>query len=223
MKLYIDSCDILGIKQLNSMLEISGVTTNPSILAGASREPAETIEELSSVLDAGQKLFVQVIRTDFEGIMEEARIISSFHGGNTAVKIPATSEGYKAMRKCREEGIEVLATAIFSAEQGLLSAMNGAQYLAPYVNRMCNYTDGIAEVQCLMDMLDSSSLNSEIIAASFKNVNQLHALMASGIDAVTVPCELIFKMMGHVGTDEAVKGFSSVWHEAFGRDTLLKK
>ncbi len=28
---------------------------------------------------------------------------------------------------------------IYSADEAFLAAMNGADYLAPYVNRMCNY------------------------------------------------------------------------------------
>lgn len=222
MKLYIDSCDIRNIGILCGMLEISGVTTNPSIIASSGRKPEEVIRELCSILSPAQALFVQAVQTDFEGIMAEARQIAALRPANAFVKIPVTRDGLRAMRECRKEGIGVLATAIFSADQGMLAAMNGAGFLAPYVNRMCNYTDGIAEVCDLMAMLRKSSMDTEVLAASFKNVNQIHALMKAGIDAVTVPCDLIFKMIAHSGTDDAVDGFSKVWEKAYGRSTLFE-
>ena len=221
MNLYIDSSDTKKIAELNGMLEIAGVTTNPSILASSGKKAEDAIRGITALLKPEQKLFVQAVKTDYQGIMEEARRISSLRPDNSYVKIPVTSDGFKAMRQCHREGIKVLATAIFSAEQGMLAAMNGAECLAPYVNRMCNYTDGIAEVTDLLTMLRAASMNTEVIAASFKNLNQIHALMKAGIDAVTVPCDLIFKMMDHEGTDKAVEGFSDAWLKTFGRDSLF--
>lgn len=69
--------------------------------------------------------------------------------------------------------------------------MNGADYLAPYVNRMCNYGDGIGQVIDLMHMLETHGLNSKILAASFKNVEQVQALISAGIDAVTLPPDIV--------------------------------
>ena len=221
MKLYIDSSDAQKIAELNGILEIAGVTTNPSILASAGREPKDVIRDIISILTPVQKLFVQSVQTDFQGIMAEARQIAALRPDNAYVKIPVTPDGFRAMRQCRKEGIKVLATAVFSAEQGLLAALNGAECIAPYVNRMCNYTDGIAEVIDLSAMLKSTSPDTEIIAASFKNVNQIHALAKAGIDSATVPCDLIFRMISHVGTDEAVEGFTTIWRKSFGRDTLF--
>lgn len=221
MKLYIDSCDIRRIALLNETLHIDGVTTNPSIISSSKRDPEAVLADLISLLDDNQKLFVQTIRTDYVGIMEEARRIAALRPANAYVKIPVTMDGLKAIRQCKREGIGVLATAIFSADQGMLAALNGADCLAPYVNRMCNYTDGIAEVCDLMDMLRKSSMQTEVVAASFKSVNQIHALMKAGIDAVTVPCDLVFKMIGHPGTADAVDGFSNAWMDNYGRASLF--
>ncbi len=115
----------------------------------------------------------------------------------------------------------VLATAIYSADEAFLAAMNGADYLAPYVNRMCNYGDGIGQVFDLMQMLETHGLNSKILAASFKNTEQVHALISAGIDAITLPPDIVYTMMNHPGTKIAVDEFSVAWREAYGRDTLL--
>ena len=73
----------------------------------------------------------------------------------------------------------------------------------------------------LMNMLKAAASSSEIIAASFKNVNQIHSLMKAGIDAVTVPCDLIFKMISHPGTDDAINGFSNIWSSSYHRESLF--
>ena len=154
-------------------------------------------------------------------MLEEARYICGLRPENTFVKIPVTRNGYRAIKQLKSEGLGVLATAIYSADEAFLAAMNGADYLAPYVNRMCNYGDGIGQVLDLMQMLETHGLNSKILAASFKNTEQVHALIAAGIDAVTLPPDIVYTMMDHPGTKIAVDEFSAAWHEAYGRDTLL--
>ena len=155
-------------------------------------------------------------------MLEEARYICSLRPKNTYVKIPVTHNGYKAIKQLKSEGLGVLATAIYSADEAFLAAMNGADYLAPYVNRMCNYGDGIGQVLDLLQMLETQGFeNTKVIAASFKNVEQVHALIAAGIQSVTVPPEVVFTMIDHPGTKIAVDEFSVAWREAYGRNTLL--
>lgn len=101
--------------------------------------------------------------------------------------------------------------------------MNGADYLASYVNRMCNYGDGIEQVLNLMQMLETHGLNSKILAASFKNTERVHTLISAGIDAVTLPLDIVYIMMDHSGTKFAVDEFSVTWRGAYGRDTLRDK
>ena len=168
-----------------------------------------------------QKFFVQVVSTDYQKMLEEARYICGLRPENTYVKIPVTRNGYKAIKQLKSEGLGVLATAIYSADEAFLAAMNGADYLAPYVNRMCNYGDGIGQVFDLMQMLETHGLNSKILAASFKNTEQVHALISGGIDAATLPPDIVYTMMDHPGTKIAVDEFSVAWREAYSRDTLL--
>ncbi len=101
-----------------------------------------------------------------------------------------------------------------------MAALNGVQYLAPYVNRMDNYGDGVREVGDLLRMLAQAGLPTKVCAASFKNVRQVHELVKDGVHAVTVAPSVVEAMIGHAGTAVAVKEFSDAWHEAFGRDTF---
>ena len=217
-----DTSDLETVKQLDELLTIEGVTTNPSIITKSGKTPEQVIKEFVEYLRPEQKFFVQVVSTDYEQMLEEARYICSLRPKNTYVKIPVTHNGYKAIKQLKSEGLGVLATAIYSADEAFLAAMNGADYLAPYVNRMCNYGDGIGQVLDLLQMLETQGFeNTKVIAASFKNVEQVHTLIAAGIQSVTVPPEVVFTMIDHPGTKIAVDEFSAAWHEAYGRDTLL--
>lgn len=221
MKFILDTADLEAVKQLDELLTIDGVTTNPSIITKSGKTPEQVIKEFVEYLRPEQKFFVQVVSTDYEQMLEEARYICSLRPKNTYVKIPVTHNGYKAIKQLKSEGLGVLATAIYSADEAFLAAMNGADYLAPYVNRMCNYGDGIGQVLDLLQMLETQGLSSKILAASFKNVEQVHALIAAGIQSVTVPPEVVFSMINHPGTKIAVDEFSAAWRGAYGRDTLL--
>ena len=222
MEFILDTADLEAVKQLDELLTIEGVTTNPSIITKSGKTPEQVIKEFIEYLRPEQKFFVQVVSTDYEQMLEEARYICSLRSKNTYVKIPVTHNGYKAIKQLKSEGLGVLATAIYSADEAFLAAMNGADYLAPYVNRMCNYGDGIGQVLDLLQMLETQGFeNTKVIAASFKNVEQVHTLIAAGIQSVTVPPEVVFTMIDHPGTKIAVDEFSVAWREAYGRDTLL--
>ena len=221
MEFILDTANVEEIKKLNDLLTIAGVTTNPSIITKSGKEPQQVIGEIIDILDPSQTLFVQTVQTTFEGMMEEARWVCSLRPENTYVKIPVTHEGLRAIKAAKAEGLGVLATAIYSADEAFLAAMNGADYLAPYVNRMCNYGDGVGQVIDLLQMLDRQGLDSKVVAASFKNVEQVHELIAAGIHAVTVPPEVVWAMVNHPGTEIAVEEFSANWEAAYGRKTLL--
>lgn len=222
MELIIDSSNIEQIKELNDLLTITGVTTNPTILTKSGREAMDVVKDLCEVLSEDQLLFIQTVQTSFEGIMEEAKMISSIRNKNMYVKIPVTHEGLRAIKECKKLGIHTLATAIYTADQGFLAAMNGAEYLAPYTNRMCNYGDGVQDVKDLIEMLRVNHMPAKVIAASFKNTYQVHELIKAGIQAVTVPCDVLYQMIDHPGTKIAVGEFSVNWQRAYNRNTFEK-
>lgn len=222
MELIIDSSNIEQIKDLNNLLTITGVTTNPTILTKSGREAMDVVKDLCEVLSEDQLLFIQTVQTSFEGIMEEAKMISSIRNKNMYVKIPVTHEGLRAIKECKKLGIHTLATAIYTADQAFLAAMNGAEYLAPYTNRMCNYGDGVQDVKDLIEMLRVNHMPAKVIAASFKNTYQVHELIKAGIQAVTVPCDVLYQMIDHPGTKIAVGEFSVNWQRAYNRNTFEK-
>lgn len=175
---------------------------------------------MCKTLAPSQKSFFQVIATDFDGILEETRRICALRE-NAYAKIPVTPVGLKAIKAAKAEGLNVLATAIYSADQAFLAAMNGADYLAPYVNRMCNYGDGVGQVADLVNMLATNGLPSKICAASFKNTEQVHDVICVGAQSVTVAPDIVWTMVKHPGTGIAVDEFNAAWENSFGRRTMF--
>ncbi len=221
MEFFIDSADIEAIRELCSFLPIDGVTTNPSILTKSGKEPQQVFDELCEVLTEDQKIIAQVVSTDYEGILAEADQLAQIRGGkNIVVKIPVTREGLRAIPVVKAKGISVLATGIYSPDQAFWAAKAGADYLAPYVNRMCNYGDGVGQVIELVETLRQYGMDAKVCAASFKNTDQVHQLLAAGCPALTVPPEVIRAMVDHPGTAIAMDEFCAHWQKAYGRTTL---
>ncbi|HPW52909.1 MAG TPA: transaldolase family protein, partial [Erysipelotrichaceae bacterium] len=211
MKLIIDTANVKEIKRLCEILNVWGVTTNPTIIARENKPFEKVIAEIDEVLDKKQTLFVQVVSTDYESMVEEGRYIASLRK-NIVVKVPVTADGLKAIKTLHKEGIKILATAINNATQGFVAALNGAEYLAPYVNRMSNYTDGVEETIILQEMLDEHDLDTEIIAASLKNTGQVKELIRNGIESVTLPVDIADLMYLNPATDEAIDAFTNNWY-----------
>ncbi len=220
MELFLDTADAQAVKELSETLTIAGVTTNPTIITRSGKTLERVIDEMCKTLAPSQKSFFQVIATDFDGILEETRRICALRE-NAYAKIPVTPVGLKAIKAAKAEGLNVLATAIYSADQAFLAAMNGADYLAPYVNRMCNYGDGVGQVADLVNMLATNGLPSKICAASFKNTEQVHDMICVGAQSVTVAPDIVWTMVKHPGTGIAVEEFSAAWENSFGRRTMF--
>ncbi len=223
MKLILDTADVNEIKKLNELLNVSGVTTNPTIITKSGKKPEVVINEIADILDESQMFFVQVLAETADEMVEEAKEIMKIRPKNMYAKIPVTHEGLKAIKKCKELGIPTLATAIYSANQAFMAAQNGANYLAPYVNRMCNYGNGVEEVIDLIEMLKVQNSETGIVAASFKNTDQVHQLIKAGIQSVTIPVDVAYNMIDHPATTIAVAEFGVNWQKAYGRSTLFEK
>jgi fructose-6-phosphate aldolase 1/fructose-6-phosphate aldolase 2 len=221
MEFFIDSADIEAIRDLCSYLPIDGVTTNPTIVTKSGKEPGQVFSELAEVLTEDQKIIAQVVSLDYDGILAEAQQIAQIRGGkNVVVKIPVTREGLRAIPAVKAMGISVLATGIYSPDQAFWAAKAGADYLAPYVNRMCNYGDGVGQVMELVQTLAQYGFAAKVCAASFKNVDQVHQLLAAGVPSITVNPDTIRDMVAHPGTAIAMEEFTANWEKAYGRTTL---
>jgi fructose-6-phosphate aldolase 2 len=219
MKLYIDSAEIKQISALNEYYPITGVTTNPSIIVKENRPYLELLQDIRNVIGVEKELFVQVIGDSAEEMVEEAKFVNRMVAGKVVVKIPVTEEGVKAIKLLSAENIPTLATTIYTSFQALIAAMAGAKYVAPYVNRIDNLTgSGVRVVAEIAELYKTYNLQTEILAASFKNVQQVHDVCLAGAHAVTAGPDIIKKFITFPSTSNDVSAFKEQWQSAYGMD-----
>lgn len=208
MKLLIDDANIDKIRELWDIYPLDGVSTNPTILAKYKRPPFELLQEIREVIGPDADLHVQATARTPQGMLEDSRKIREVLGDNTYTKIPATREGLKAMRLIKQDGGRVTATAIYTPMQAYLAAKAGADFAAPYVNRIDNLgADGIKTTQAIQDIFDNNGMDCELLAASFKNSQQVLELAKYGVGASTCAPDVIENLIANPAAEAAVEVF----------------
>lgn len=208
MELYIDDANISEIRRLIDLYPIDGVTTNPSILAKTGENPVKVLKEIRSILGPEKYIFAQTIPMTAAGMIHDAQAIVSLLGEKTVVKLPSIPEGFKAIRTLSTEGILTCGTVVYTPMQAYLAAKSGAAYVAPYINRIDNMGfDGVHVVQQIQDILTLHGFNTKILAASFKNSQQVLSLCAYGIEAATCAPSVIDSFVKNAAIDGAVNDF----------------
>ena len=210
MELYVDSAKIEDIERVMEILPITGVTTNPTILSRENQAPWKSLDAIRKLIGDGVQLHTQVVSRKAEDMIGEARLLAERLGKNTFVKVPVSGEGFKAMRRIRALGLSITATAVYTPLQALAAAMSGAEYLAPYVNRTDMIGgDGVRLAGDIQTMMDKQDCGAKVLAASFKNVEQILRVALSGVRCVTVSPDLLLAILKHPLTDRAIEDFTA--------------
>ena len=219
-KILIDSADIKKAREIERYYTIAGITTNPTILSKIEGTLENKLKELKEFTYGKYEVHVQTTESEVEKIVEEAKKLRDYFGESFYIKIPVTKSGLEAMKLCSKEDIRVTATAILTPMQTLAAAKNGANYVAPYVNRMENVgqdaKEAIFEISNLL-----IDYPTEILAASFKNVKQVQDILRCGAEAVTIAPEIIEASIWHPYTDKSVFDFEKDWGNRFGDKKIV--
>lgn len=215
MNILIDNANYALVMALFDAFPYDGVTTNPTILSREPEAPMALLKRLREDIPSQAQLHVQVVSTQCDAIVSEARHILDALGENTFVKIPVSDAGLRAMRALK--GAPITATAIFTPMQAFLAAKLGARYVAPYVTRITNEGgDGMRVAMEIHDMLRAHSMPCDVLAASFSNVQQAKDLCVHGIGAVTLTPPMLDEMTSCNQTGIAIDTFARNFAKAFG-------
>ncbi|MHC8523863.1 fructose-6-phosphate aldolase [Rossellomorea sp. H39__3] len=219
MRLVIDSADTKWIKKIVECFPIDGVTTNPSIVVKEKKPFLPLLREIRSLIGDDKDLFVQTISTDAKGIIQEAESIVNAISGKVVVKIPVTMEGIKAIKHLHSLGIRTLATTVYTPMNAFLAAKAGADFVAPYVNRIDNLSgNGVKVVEEIEAIFRKHELNCEILAASFKNVQQIQQVCLAGAHGVTAAPDLIESFIKIPSISSNVEDFKRDWVSLYGEE-----
>lgn len=209
MRIFIDSANVEEIRLANALGIVSGVTTNPSLIAKEGRNFEEVVKEIVSIVDG--PISAEVISLEAEGMVKEAVELAKIHP-NIVIKIPMMAEGLKATKVLAEKGIKTNVTLIFSANQALLAALAGATYVSPFVGRLDDIgQDGIELINDIVHIFDLHQLDTEIISASIRHPIHVTQSAKAGAHIATIPYKVIQQMIKHPLTDNGIEKFLADW------------
>lgn len=217
MLYLVDTANLDAIRHCCKYYPVSGVTTNPTIIAKENTDFKQLICGIREIIGPKRALHVQTTAETAEDILAEATMLKSLVGGQFYIKIPITAEGLRAAAMCKENDIGVTMTAIFTQQQALIAATAGADFVAPYVNRLDNIvSDGVNVVSEIIDIFNIYKLPTRVLAASFKTVEQVHKCALVGTHAITINPDLFEHLIFHPLTNTAIESFLTDWEKVYG-------
>ena len=211
MKIFLDTANLEHIRKYNNMGVIDGITTNPTLLSKEMGNPVEIMREIVRIVKGPVNLEVIGVKT--EEILDEAHRLKKY-GQNVVVKVPMTSEGVTAVNKLNEEGINTNVTLVFSVNQAIIAAKAGASYVSPFIGRLDDYGhEGMTVIKEIVQIFKNYQFKTEVLVASVRH--PLHIIESAKIGAhiVTLPPDILGKMMAHPLTDKGLSTFLSDWEK----------
>jgi len=213
MKIFIDTANIEEIRNAWNMGVIDGVTTNPTLMSKEKMKPEKIIEEIIKIVKGPISLEATHLES-CDAIVKDAEELSHL-SKNVVVKIPMTEEGMKAVKILSKKGIKTNVTLVFSANQALLAAKAGADYVSPFIGRLDDIgNEGMQIVRDIIQIYKNYDFKTQVIVASIRH--PMHVVEAAKIGAhvATIPPDVIKKMFRHSLTDAGIKRFEEDWKKA---------
>lgn len=209
IELFIDSANINEVKSAYELGVISGVTTNPSLIAREGRDFGQVVREITDIVDG--PISAEAVSTEAPGIITEAEQLAAIHP-NIVVKVPMNAEGLKAVKVLSGKGIKTNVTLVFSANQALMAALAGAAYVSPFVGRLDDVgQDGMDLIRQIMEIYSNYAMETKVIAASIRHPVHVMQAALAGSDIATVPYKVIMQMLQHPLTDIGIEKFLADW------------
>lgn len=205
MKIFMDTANVDEIKQYVDWGVVYGVTTNPSLIAKSGRTQAQVIPEIAALVSG--PVSAEVISTECAGMVVEARKLAKI-AENVVIKIPCIPEGLKAVKILSAEGIKTNVTLVFSMSQALLAARAGATFVSPFIGRLDDIgEDGVQLVDNIVKAFKLYGIETEVIAASIRNLEHVEKVMLTGCHIATIPTKVLAQMINHPLTDKGLAQF----------------
>ncbi|WP_102348218.1 fructose-6-phosphate aldolase [Bacillus sp. Marseille-P3661] len=211
MKFFIDTANIDEIREANALGILSGVTTNPSLVAKENVSFHDRLKEIAAEVDGS--ISAEVISLKAEEMIAEGKELAAI-SPNITIKVPMTPDGLKAVKAFKEQGIKTNVTLIFSANQALLAARAGASYVSPFLGRLDDIGhDGLALIEQIANIFAIHDIDTEIIAASIRHPLHVTESALRGADIATVPLKVILQLFNHPLTESGIEKFLADWNK----------
>ncbi len=209
MKFFIDTANLVQIKEAQELGVLDGVTTNPSLMAKEGITGKNNIlkhyVDICNLVDGD--VSAEVIATEYSAMIKEGEELAELHD-QIVVKLPMIKDGIKACKYFSDKGIRTNVTLVFSPGQALLAAKAGATYVSPFIGRLDDIsTDGLNLIAEIRLIYDNYAFETQILAASVRHTMHVIDCAKLGADVMTGPLSAIEGLMKHPLTDSGLAKF----------------
>jgi transaldolase len=209
MRLFLDTADIDEIREINRWGVLSGVTTNPSLVAKQGQDPHLVWKEILDTV-AGD-ISLETTEPEADAMVEQGRELSQ-KAPNAVVKVPMTPDGLAAGRRLTDEGIRINVTLVFSPAQAILAAEIGAYIVSPFIGRIDDVaSDGMAALRAITEIYAVQGYQTNVLAASLRHPMHVVEAAEAGADIATMPADVFRKLVKHPLTDLGLETFAADW------------
>ena len=210
MKIFLDTADVTAIRAWVQTELVDGITTNPTNLSAAGETPVPVIQEICSIM-ADRPVSVEVTETEASAMYEQAKKIVQL-APNVVVKVPCHIRYMAVIKRLVQENVPLNITLVFSLTQALAMCKLGVQYISPFVGRWDDIgVDGTQILQDIRGMIDMYGFETQLLAASLRNVQHIHDAIVIGADVITVPPTLLELALKNPLTDQGIARFDADW------------
>ncbi len=190
MRLFLDTADVSTWETWLPTGLFYGVTTNPLLLERAGQ--ACTITHLNNLmalaLDYGiQEVQLQTWGDRVETLVANGLALATDRYPHVVIKVPITRLGVQAATQLMAQGVRITLTALYMPHQVAIATAPYADYAAPYLGRIQEQgVDGRQYLVTMQQILHRTGSATRLLVASIRNVADLVALAAQGLDTFTL-------------------------------------
>ncbi|CAB9501549.1 Probable transaldolase [Seminavis robusta] len=225
-RLFLDTAEESIWQELLPLGIFHGVTTNPSLLEAAGQEcSTSNIHHLAQTAlstPGCHEVMVQAWGNAAPEMYKIGMELSKPDRARIVVSVPVTREGTKAAACLIQSGVRVCMTACFNANQAIIAAGLGAEYVAPFLGRMTDSgKSGLEECLRMGHIVNGMQATTRILVSSIRSEDSMAELMAVGeMDTFTITPDVARALFQDPLTQEAAEDFQAAAQRA-GKDRLL--
>jgi transaldolase len=211
MRLFLDTANIEEIREINRWGVLSGVTTNPSLVAKEAEDPDAVWKEILAEVEGDISL--ETTEPEADAMYEEGLRLAGM-APNAVVKVPMTPAGLETGKRLGNEGVRINVTLVFSPAQALLAAEIGAYCVSPFLGRLDDVgADGMTVLRDICEMYAVQGYASNVLAASLRHPMHVVEAALAGADIATMPYDVFTKLVKHPLTDVGLERFLADWRK----------
>ena len=212
MAIFIDSSDPKEIKDLFAWGCLSGVTTNPLIIAKEAPD-ADLGERIREILAVSWGDVSVELTTETEAeMLAEAEQYHAWDRERITIKVPFSEIGLRVLHQLAKKGVKTNVTCLMAMNQAYLAALSGATYVSIFSGRVRDMGYDVRPViASTREILEREGLDAKIIVGSMRHMMDVNEALESGAHCPTITPPILRKMVWHPRTIETINEFNTAW------------